>query len=70
VVPSWPEWHAPHDATFPVFLAVYALLYAAFGVQSPFLPALLRERGLSAEEIGSAAAARQPRRNRSMERCA
>jgi MFS transporter, PPP family, 3-phenylpropionic acid transporter len=35
-----------------MFLAVYALLYAAFGVQSPFLPALLRERGLHAEEIG------------------
>jgi MFS transporter, PPP family, 3-phenylpropionic acid transporter len=39
-------------STFPMFLAVYALLYAAFGVQSPFLPALLRERGLHAEEIG------------------
>jgi MFS transporter, PPP family, 3-phenylpropionic acid transporter len=38
--------------TFPTFLAVYALLYAAFGVQSPFLPALLRERGLHVEEIG------------------
>ena len=36
----------------PTFLAVYGLLYAAFGVQSPFLPALLREQGLRAEEIG------------------
>ena len=36
----------------PTFLAVYALLYGAFGVQSPFLPALLRERGLHADEIG------------------
>jgi MFS transporter, PPP family, 3-phenylpropionic acid transporter len=36
----------------PEFVTVYALLYAAFGVQSPFLPALLRERGLHAEEIG------------------
>src|SRR5271166_78119 len=43
--------------TFPTFLAVYALLYAAFGVQSPFLPALLRERGLRAEEIGVVLAA-------------
>jgi MFS transporter, PPP family, 3-phenylpropionic acid transporter len=43
--------------TFPTFLAVYALLYAAFGVQSPFLPALLRERGLHAEEIGIVLAA-------------
>jgi PPP family 3-phenylpropionic acid transporter len=38
--------------TLPEFLAVYAFLYAAFGVQSPFLPALLREQGLHAEEIG------------------
>jgi PPP family 3-phenylpropionic acid transporter len=44
-------------STFPMFLAVYALLYAAFGVQSPFLPALLRERGLHAEEIGIVLAA-------------
>ena len=42
---------------FPPFLAVYALLYAAFGVQSPFLPALLQERGLQAEEIGIVLAA-------------
>jgi MFS transporter, PPP family, 3-phenylpropionic acid transporter len=43
--------------TLPTFLAVYGLLYAAFGVQSPFLPALLRERGLHAEEIGIVLAA-------------
>ena len=41
----------------PIFLAVYAFLYAAFGVQSPFLPALLREQGLHAEEIGIVLAA-------------
>ena len=41
----------------PTFLAVYGLLYAAFGVQSPFLPALLREQGLRAEEIGIVLAA-------------
>ena len=44
-------------SNFPTFLAVYVLLYAAFGVQSPFLPALLRERGLHAEEIGIVLAA-------------
>jgi PPP family 3-phenylpropionic acid transporter len=38
--------------TVPNFVAVYGLLYAAFGVQSPFLPALLREQGLHPEEIG------------------
>src|SRR3984885_11060143 len=41
----------------PTFLAVYSLLYAAFGVQSPFLPELLREQGLRAEEIGIVLAA-------------
>jgi MFS transporter, PPP family, 3-phenylpropionic acid transporter len=44
-------------SSYPTFLAVYALLYAAFGVQSPFLPALLREQGLRAEEIGVVLAA-------------
>ena len=44
-------------SNFPTFLAVYVLLYAAFGVQSPFLPALLRERGLHAEDIGIVMAA-------------
>ena len=41
----------------PTFLAVYGLLYAAFGVQSPFLPSLLSEQGLRAEEIGVVLAA-------------
>jgi PPP family 3-phenylpropionic acid transporter len=39
------------------FVAVYVLLYAAFGVQSPFVPAILRERGLNPEEIGVVLAA-------------
>jgi PPP family 3-phenylpropionic acid transporter len=38
--------------TLPTFLAVYGLLYAAFGAQSPFLPTLLSGQGLRAEEIG------------------
>jgi hypothetical protein len=33
------------------------LLYAAFGLQSPFLPALLHERGLPAGELGVVLAA-------------
>ena len=41
----------------PTFLAVYGLAYAAFGVQSPFLPALFREQGMRAEEIGIVLAA-------------
>jgi len=35
-----------------LFLTTYALLYGAFGMQSPFVPALLRERGLQAQDIG------------------
>jgi len=38
--------------TLPTFVVVYALIYGAFGVQSPFLPALLAERGLHADKIG------------------
>jgi MFS transporter, PPP family, 3-phenylpropionic acid transporter len=43
--------------TLPEFVAVYGLLYAAFGVQSPFLPALLGEQGLFPQEIGIVLAA-------------
>jgi PPP family 3-phenylpropionic acid transporter len=42
---------------FLTLLAVYMLLYAAFGALSPFLPALLREQGLQAEAIGIVLAA-------------
>jgi len=34
------------------FLLLFALLYAAFGVASPFLPALMQGRGIPAEQIG------------------
>ena len=34
------------------FLALYALMYAAFGVSSPFLPALFERRGLAPEQLG------------------
>lgn len=36
----------------PRFIALYALLYAAFGVSSPFLPSFLDSRGLTPEQIG------------------
>jgi PPP family 3-phenylpropionic acid transporter len=41
----------------PTFVAVFGLLYAAFGLQSPYLPALLRERGLPAAQLGVVLAA-------------
>jgi PPP family 3-phenylpropionic acid transporter len=34
------------------FLALYALMYAAFGVSSPFMPALFESRGLAPEQLG------------------
>src|ERR1700727_1916857 len=39
------------------FLLLYGTLFAAFGVASPFLPALLHERGLGASDIGVVLAA-------------
>jgi PPP family 3-phenylpropionic acid transporter len=34
------------------FVVLYALMYAAFGVASPFLPAFFETRGLSPEQLG------------------
>src|SRR5262249_15074759 len=34
------------------FVALYAAMYAAFGVASPFLPRFLESRGLTPEQIG------------------
>ena len=36
----------------PAYLFLYAALYAGWGVLSPFLPAVLAERGATAEQIG------------------
>jgi MFS transporter, PPP family, 3-phenylpropionic acid transporter len=40
-----------------LFLTTYGLLYGAFGMQSPFVPMLLRDRGLQAQDIGLVLAA-------------
>src|ERR1700692_1993888 len=42
---------------FDRFLVLYGAMFAAFGVASPFLPALLHERGLGPSEIGAVLAA-------------
>jgi PPP family 3-phenylpropionic acid transporter len=34
------------------FIALYALMYAAFGVSSPFMPAFFQARGLAPEQLG------------------
>src|SRR6476646_5750019 len=39
------------------FVATYALLYAGFGMQSPFVPALLGERGFQTQDLGFVLAA-------------
>jgi PPP family 3-phenylpropionic acid transporter len=36
----------------PRFILLYGLMYAAFGVASPFMPALLESRGLAPEQLG------------------
>jgi PPP family 3-phenylpropionic acid transporter len=41
----------------PKFVALYAAIYGAYGVASPFLPAFVSGRGLSPQEIGMALAA-------------
>src|SRR5215207_9606867 len=40
-----------HVAALWRFILLFALMYAAFGVASPFLPAFLAMRGLAPEEI-------------------
>ncbi len=39
-------------SSLPRFVCLYAALFAAFGVASPFLPGLLQERGLDSSAIG------------------
>ena len=40
------------STTLTRFILLYAAMYAAFGVASPFLPAFLTTRGLSPEQLG------------------
>jgi MFS transporter, PPP family, 3-phenylpropionic acid transporter len=47
---------AARRGAFPSYVLLFATLYAAFGVMSPFLPALLQARGLRPEGIGLALA--------------
>src|SRR5262245_42438365 len=41
----------------PRFLLLYAALYSAYGVASPFLPAFVSSRGLAPEQLGVVLAA-------------
>jgi MFS transporter, PPP family, 3-phenylpropionic acid transporter len=46
------EGHVIRSTALPRFLLLYAAMYAAFGVASPFLPAFISARGLSAAQLG------------------
>jgi len=39
-------------AALPRFVLLYAAMYAAYGVASPFLPAFVNSRGIAPEELG------------------
>ena len=43
---------AARSTALPRFLLLYAAMYAAFGVASPFLPALVNARGVPAAQLG------------------
>ena len=47
----------PARGALLAYLILFAALYAAFGVQSPYLPRLLQDHGLGAEAIGTVLAA-------------
>jgi MFS transporter, PPP family, 3-phenylpropionic acid transporter len=52
VIGSTPATAAPVRTPLFSFIVLYALMYAAFGAASPFLPALMEARGVAAEQIG------------------
>ena len=45
------------STTLTRFILLYAAMYAAFGVASPFLPGFISARGLAPEELGLVLAA-------------
>ena len=47
----------PSHGALLAYLVLFAAIYAAFGVQSPYLPRLLQDHGLGAEAIGTVLAA-------------
>jgi MFS transporter, PPP family, 3-phenylpropionic acid transporter len=51
--PSEPDTPALHRTALSKFVLLYTALYGAFGVISPFLPALLQDHGLAAEQVAA-----------------
>src|SRR5215203_5989225 len=52
-----PASYTHHHSTLARFILLFAFLYAAFGVHSPFFPSFLSARGLEPEAIGVVLAA-------------
>ena len=46
------NWNSSSMQPLTRFILLYAAMYAAFGVASPFLPAFLSGRGLPPEQLG------------------
>ena len=44
--------HSGHFGALPAFIVLYAALYSAFGIASPFWPRFFEWRGLTAEQLG------------------
>src|SRR5215472_11247510 len=58
---NWQVWHGRHlsmstRAALVRFGLLFSVLYVAFGAASPFFPAFLSSRGLTADQIGFALA--------------
>lgn len=49
---GWPSSGVPNRSPLPRFLILYAAMFSAFGVASPFLPGLLQQDGLGPGSIG------------------
>src|SRR5215203_988624 len=52
-----PASYTHHHSTLARFILLFAFLYAAFGVSSPFFPSFLSARGLEPEAIAVVRAA-------------
>jgi len=49
-----------HPHAFVAFVTLYGVMYAAFGVASPFWPMFFETRGLSPDQIGTLLALARP----------
>ena len=50
-------WTALRAGTFPAFVLLYGALYSAYGTESAYMPAFLKDHGLPIERVGAVLAA-------------